>query len=319
MKATSVRVGTSGWSYPNGQGSWNGVFYPPRRAGGFRAGEELAYYAEHFDTVEVNSTFYRPPEARVARRWVEQTPRDFRFSVKLYQAFTHPGMHGRGRNDPSQPGSSPVPDPSRADFEQFLAGIDPVVSSGKLGMLLVQFPPAFHLTDESRDYLHALLASLGDLPLAVELRHRSWSDARAVTESLLAEFGATWVQIDEPKFRLSIRQDLRDSRSPGYYLRLHGRNAANWWKHDSPDDRYNYLYSAGEVNEFAEAVRAADTRVDKTYVYFNNHFAAKGVVNATELKHQLGQPLKGEYRRELVDRYPELKAIVGLGLSDLLP
>ena len=84
-----IRIGTSGWNYPRGRGTWNGVFYPRVRAGHF---DELSYYAEHFDTVEVNSTFYGQPRAEVSRAWVARTPAGFEFSVKLYQKFTHPGM-----------------------------------------------------------------------------------------------------------------------------------------------------------------------------------------------------------------------------------
>jgi len=225
----------------------------------------------------------------------------------------------RGRGVPPASGASPIPDPAPADFDAFLGGLDPIASSGKLGMLLVQFPSAFHRTPESQTYLGALLSSFREFPLAVELRHSTWSDGLAETEALLGEFNATWVQIDEPKFRFSIRQNPRRTGKAGYYLRLHGRNAANWWKHDSPDDRYNYLYSEKELGGFANAVREAGSRVEKAYVYLNNHFAAKAVVNATVLKHQLGQPVKGEYRSELVRRYPELEPVVGRGDEGLLP
>src|SRR5215831_8246463 len=89
---SNVRIGTSGWSYPTGKGTWNGVFYPPARSRpkGF---DELAFYAEHFDTVEVNSTFYGQPRAEVSRSWAARTPRGFEFSIKLYQKFTHPRMY----------------------------------------------------------------------------------------------------------------------------------------------------------------------------------------------------------------------------------
>src|SRR5918997_4160771 len=86
-----VRVGTSGWQYPSGKGTWNGVFYPPTR-GRARGFDELAYYAEHFDTVEVNATFYGQPRAEVTRAWAQRTPREFDFALKLYQKFTHPKM-----------------------------------------------------------------------------------------------------------------------------------------------------------------------------------------------------------------------------------
>src|SRR5690349_7557881 len=87
-----LRIGTSGWNYPSGQGTWNGVFYPPSKARpkGF---DELAFYAEHFNTVEVNSTFYGQPRASVSRTWAERTPDNFEFAVKLYQKFTHPKMY----------------------------------------------------------------------------------------------------------------------------------------------------------------------------------------------------------------------------------
>ena len=88
---SNVRVGTSGWNYPTGRGTWNGVFYPPRR-GRAKTFDELGYYAEHFNTVEVNSTFYGQPRAEVTRAWADRTPPGFEFSVKLYQKFTHPRM-----------------------------------------------------------------------------------------------------------------------------------------------------------------------------------------------------------------------------------
>src|SRR5205085_10704821 len=92
MVAETVRIGTSGWNYPTGRGTWNGIFYPPAR-GRAKGFDELAFYATHFDTVEVNSTFYGQPRAEVCRRWAERTPSRFEFSVKLYQKFTHPGMY----------------------------------------------------------------------------------------------------------------------------------------------------------------------------------------------------------------------------------
>ena len=89
--------------------------------------------------------------------------------------------------------------------------------------------------------------------MAVELRHRSWSDDPLPTFALLETFGAAWTQIDEPKFKTSIRQNLRPNVRSFYYLRLHGRNAAQWWTHEKSEDRYNYLYSADELKPFAEA------------------------------------------------------------------
>jgi uncharacterized protein YecE (DUF72 family) len=316
----STRIGTCGWSYPSGRGTWNGLFYPPRGARGFRAGDELAYYAEHFDTVEVNVTFYRPPAAATTARWVKQTPRGFEFSVKLHQKFTHPVAIGRGAPDPApKPSSSrPLPRPDRADVDEFRAGLDPLAMGGKLGAVLVQFPAGFHADAATTEYLSHLLETFRHYPLAVELRHRSWSDARDKTLSLLDESGAAWVQIDEPKFRTSIRQDLAPNSERFYYARLHGRNAAQWWSPDAPEERYNYLYSPDELRPFADVARTIGSDVRKAYLYLNNHFAAKSVVNATVLKHQLGQPVSGEYRPELLDAYPELRDVVPPPPGDLI-
>jgi uncharacterized protein YecE (DUF72 family) len=118
------------------------------------------------------------------------------------------------------------------------------------------------------------------------------------------------VQIDEPKFKFSVRQNWLPNVSGFYYIRLHGRNVAQWWHHEHRDDRYNYLYSREELEEFAEAAAAAKELVKKAYLYTNNHFAAKSVVNAVMLKAQLGDPLEGEYPPELVERYPEIATLV---------
>jgi uncharacterized protein YecE (DUF72 family) len=307
----SVRVGTSGWSYPSGRGAWNGVFYPPRGTKGFRASDELSYYAEHFDTVEVNSTFYRQPSAGATARWVAQTQAGFEFSVKLYQAFTHATPVGRlPLPDRSLRPASALPRPAPDDAATFMAGIDPIAAGGKLGAVLAQFPPGFHCAGESLDYVAQLLDTFHDYPMAVELRHRSWSDSGAATADLLGRFQAAWVQIDEPKFRLSIRQNLVPNIERFSYMRLHGRNAAQWWSPDAPEDRYNYLYSREELQPFAAAVTASRSDSRKAYLYLNNHFAAKAVVNAAVLKHELGQPVTGEYRQEMIDAYPDLGAIV---------
>jgi uncharacterized protein YecE (DUF72 family) len=296
----SVRIGTSGWSYPTGVGTWNGVFYPTRRPRGF---DELAYYAEHFDTVEVNSSFYRMPAPEQSRSWLRRTPASFDFAIKLYQKFTHPDIYlARG-------GASDW-DVSRADLDLFRLGIDPLATTHRLAAVLLQFPPSFHAGAETRGYLAWLAAALADYPLAVELRHRSWSDDGLRTRQLLEAYNAAWVAIDEPKFATSVRQDLKHLPDPLVYIRLHGRNAAHWWEHERAEDRYDYLYSATELAPFAEAAQAASSSGRRVLMYLNNHFSAKAVANAAILKHQLGDLVPGEYSREIVDRYPELGGIV---------
>jgi uncharacterized protein YecE (DUF72 family) len=312
----SLRIGTSGWNYPSGQGRWNGVFYPATRSK--RAGtdqfDELRFYAEHFDTVEVNSTFYGQPRAEVTRGWVERTPGGFDFSLKLYQKFTHPKMFKEAALKRAPGSDGPLLDllaqVTQSDIDEFRAGIDPLAATGKLGALLAQFPASFKDTPATREYLAQLLRAFHDYPVAVELRHRSWSDAIGETLAMLNGCNAAWVQIDEPKFRFSIRQNYLPNITSFYYMRLHGRNAAEWWRHEHRDDRYNYLYSGEELREFSDTVGAAQEIVRKSYLYTNNHFSAKSVVNAVMLKAQLGQPIEGEYPPELIDRYPEIGDLV---------
>jgi uncharacterized protein YecE (DUF72 family) len=302
---SNVRVGTSGWSYPTGEGTWNGIFYPPkgRRPRGSGKFDELRYYAEHFDTVEVNSSFYRIPTVATTKSWAQRTPANFEFALKLYQKFTHPEMFEKAT------GADPL-DLDQKDVDQFLAAMDPLARAGKLGALLAQFPASFKNEPNARGYLEWLLERFRDHELAIELRHKTWSDDPVDTLKLLGEFGAAWVQIDEPKFKLSIRQDLLPNVKTFYYLRLHGRNAASWWNHEKSEDRYNYLYSPKELEPIVEAVEEASREVKKAYIYANNHFSAKSVTNAAILKYQLGQDVPGEYPAEMVKEYPDLKGIV---------
>jgi uncharacterized protein YecE (DUF72 family) len=312
----SVHIGTSGWSYPSGKGTWNGLFYPATRSK--RAGtadfDELRFYAEHFDTVEVNSSFYGQPREEITRGWAARTRAQFLFSLKLYQKFTHPKMFKEAalRSAPGSEGAllDLLAQVTQSDVDDFRTGIEPLARAGKLGAVLAQFPPSFTSSPASRDYLAQLLRCFSDYQVAVELRHSSWSDAFGDTLQILNAFGAAWAQIDEPKFRFSIRQNALPNVTGFYYMRLHGRNAAQWWQHEKSEDRYNYLYSADELKTFGETATAAKALVKKAYLYTNNHFSSKSVVNAVMLKAQIGEPIEGEYPLALVERYPEIRDFV---------
>ena len=297
-----IRIGTSGWSYPTGRGTWNGVFYPGKGAGG-RGLDELTYYADYFDTVEVNSTFYRQQRPAVTSSWARRTPSGFVFAVKLYQAFTH----GR-RSGPRLPATAPTIDPD--DVAQFRASIAPLAEAGKLGPILAQFPASYQHGAAAIDHLDSLLRTLDDLPIAVDLRHRSWSDHHATTSALLQAHGAAWVEIDEPQFASSIQRPPANDASDFGYTRFHGRNAEAWWRPPVAEDRYDYLYSRAELAPFATAARSSGGRMKKRYLYLNNHFAAKAVANATILKHELDLPVAEAYPAALVTRYPELADFV---------
>src|SRR5258708_28085323 len=186
-------------------------------------------------------------------------------------------------------------DVDRKDADELRAAIDPLAQAGKVGALLEQFRASFKSEPASRGYVEWLLEAFKDYLVAVELRHRSFSDDPAETLQLLGAYGAALVQIDEPKFRFSIRQDRLANVKAFYYMRLHGRNAAQWWSHEKSEDRYNYLYSASELEPIVEAAEAASRHVRKTYLYSNNHFSAKSVANAATIKHKLAQTLHAAY------------------------
>jgi len=270
----------------------------------------------------VNSTFYGQPRAEVTRAWAERTPPGFEFSVKLFQKFTHPRMFrervARGLPEEVRGDAETIDSLSqsnRADLDEFRRGIEPLAARGRLGALLAQFPPSFKDDPPSRERLERLLRAFGDYPVAVELRHRSWSDRIGETLGLLNAFGAAWVQIDEPKFKFSIRQNYLPNIQGFYYMRLHGRNVQQWWRHDKSEDRYDYLYSADELKEFTETADAARRLVKKLYLYTNNHFSAKSVANAAMIKQQLGEPIDGEYPPEFEARYPALAGVIRVRAS----
>lgn len=290
-------IGTAGWSYPTGKGRWDGVFYPQSLADR----DKLPYYAQYFNSVELNSTFYRPPSPYAARAWAANVPDDFRFTAKLWQKFTHPKMFEEATGSAAQVQES--------DFELWLGGVEPLASKGKLGALLAQFPPSFKPDEASLDYLANLIGRVrrAALPLAIELRHRGWTDPHEFgprVRSLFEEENVAWVMIVEPKFRTSIREVPLTSRVG--YFRFHGRNYEHWWRHDAAEDRYNYLYGASEQAELATEVRQVSDRVESTFAFYNNHYRAKAVVNALQLKGEFGQPPPVPPPASLLAEYPEL-------------
>src|SRR5688500_14972993 len=115
-----IRIGTAGWSYPNGEGKWTGVFYPNDKRT-----DQLEFYSRYFNTVEVHSTFYRPVAPNVAKGWADKTPGDFRFAIKLYQKFTHPKMFEEATGTAATVGAK--------DFADFQASLAPILDAGKLG------------------------------------------------------------------------------------------------------------------------------------------------------------------------------------------
>lgn len=268
-----IYVGTSGWSYPKGEGSWTGYFYPTGKI------NELEYYSQFFDTVEINSSFYRPPNPGYVYNWARRVPEGFLFTVKLWQKFTHPKMYEEATGEAAVI--------SQKDVDQFKQSIEPLARYEKLGALLAQFPPSFKNDGFGQQILGAVIKTFNEYRLAVELRHRSWSDDEN-TARFLRENNVTWVQIDEPKFQSSIAGEVPITADVAYF-RFHGRNAEMWWKGDS-ETRYKYLYSGDEINELVEKVEVASEQTNLTFALFNNHWRGYAPRNAVDMMKALQLP-----------------------------
>ena len=273
LDQAQIYIGTSGWSYPKGEGTWKGFFYPQGKI------NELEYYSQFFNTVEINSSFYRPPNPGYVYNWARKVPDNFLFTVKLWQKFTHPKMYKEATGDEAVI--------SRDDVDLFNRSIEPLVKYRKLGALLAQFPPSFTNDDFGRQILNAVMRTFGHYRLAVELRHRSWSDDSG-TAKLLTEKNVTWVQIDEPKFKSSVAEELPLTSDVAYF-RFHGRNREMWWQGDS-ETRYKYLYSTEEIEELAYKVQTAAPKCKLTFALFNNHWRGYAPRNAVDMKKALQLP-----------------------------
>lgn len=247
-----IRIGTSGFSYPD----WVGPVYPPE----LPEREQLAFYAREFSTVELNVTYYRIPDARTVQSWVRRTPDDFLFSVKAFQGLTHE------REAP--------------DFAPFVAAVRPLAQAGKLGCVLAQFPYSFHPTPDNRAYLSRLREGLGDLPVVVEFRNAAW--VNQATFDLLRSLGMGYCSVDEPRLK-GLMPPVAVATSQIAYVRFHGRNAARWYDHQEAWERYNYTYSAAELREWVPKLRQLDQAAPLTLVYFNNHFGGQAVKGARDL------------------------------------
>ncbi|MBA7603759.1 hypothetical protein ES703_10876 [subsurface metagenome] len=274
-RQAKIHIGTSGWSYPRGEGTWTGYFYPTGRI------NELEYYRQFFTTVEINSSFYRPPNPGYVYNWARRVPDGFLFTVKLWQKFTHPRMY--------QEATGEVAVISQQDVDLFNRSIEPLVSYGKLGALLAQFPPSFKNDGYGRQILTAVIRTFSQYRLAVELRHRSWSDDQN-TARLLRESNVSWVQIDEPKFQSSVAAEVPLTSDMAYF-RFHGRNAEMWWKGDS-ETRYKYLYSVEEIEELAHKVEVASEQAKLTFAFFNNHWQGYAPRNAVTMLRTLQLPFR---------------------------
>jgi uncharacterized protein YecE (DUF72 family) len=318
-----LRIGPAGWAYKD----WNGLVYPSPRPKGFH---EATYLAQFFDTIEINTSFYRPLRIEQAEQWIERVaanPR-FLFTAKLWQRFTHDA------------------EPSVTDEREVRLGFDVLMREGKLGAVLVQFPFAFHRNSETVQHLEELLRRFAAYPLVIEFRHASWKVPE--TFALLREHRAGFCNIDQPIIGRSLEPSAEVTSEIGY-VRLHGRRYDTWFASSrgavaqkalraneptsanpptgslnfSPRndrataenstaipafERYNYLYSDGELLPWADRIQSVRAAAKNTFVVTNNHYLGKGVVNALQLISIL-KGTKVAVPETLRRPYPELNGI----------
>ena len=307
--AAEIRVGTCSWADEALSKYW----YPK----GTPARERLRYYAEHFDTVEVDSTYYRLPAEEMVEGWAERTPEGFVMHVKAFGVMTRhpvkveqlpPDLRDEAPKDERGRVDRP-PREFRAEvFRRFLEALEPLRSTGKLGGILFQFPPYVVPKEASLDYLGWAREQLGGDEMLVEFRHRSWLDEEHRDETLrfLEEHRMAHVVVDAPRTDgKNVPLTVFALTTPILYVRMHGRNAETWnVRGGSAAERFDYLYSDEELAEWVDPLRDLSQKAEEAYVLFNNNNrsrvggreVAQAPTNAERLREllaQAGVPVSG--------------------------
>jgi uncharacterized protein YecE (DUF72 family) len=249
-----IKVGTSGFSYPE----WRGPFYPEK----LPQQQMLEFYAKHFSAVELNSTYYHIPPARNMAAMAKRAEGRLQFAVKAHQDMTH----ARDKYADALP--------------HFREALTPLREADALGCVLVQFPFAFKATPANTDFLRRIAGELAPDPVVVEFRHRSWTTDE--TFGLLKQLGIAYCCVDEPRLP-NLPPPVVRATAPLAYVRFHGRNRQKWWTHAEAWERYDYLYSEAELLEWVPRIRALADATQRCYAFFNNHARGQAVTNAQML------------------------------------
>jgi uncharacterized protein YecE (DUF72 family) len=275
MPAT-VRLGTCSFADEGLLKEWY-----PRGVSTSRA--RLRYYAERFDTTEVDSPYYHLPDPGVTRNWAQRTPPEFTFHVKAHKTMTfHDG------------------EPTDDAFAEFRTSLRPLELSGKLRSVLLQYHPRFTKTPAAMAELERAPERLAPLVPLVEFRHRSWMepDERADTIAFLERTGLAYVSLDSPMTRASnvVARHAVATHAVAY-VRFHGRNAKTWnIKAEKSSERFNWMYSQDELEEWVPKLERLAGDADEVYAMFNNNrddFAPRSAVLLRGLLDEAGIPVSG--------------------------
>ena len=303
-----IRVGTASWSDPGFVAEW----YPRDLAAAYR----LRWYADHFDLVEVNSTFYRVPDPDTVRKWCEQTPQGFIFDIKLHRLFsrhsTRPellpvemrakAVLKRGRVELTS-------DLERAVAKSFLKGLRPLERAGKLGALLLQLSPAFSPRHNQLGELNTVIECFAGYTLAIELRNRGWVEGArlAETRKFFEDRRLVFVMVDGPDdshFTILPNVDLITHRRLAY-LRAHGRNAEGYIRQRTVAGRFDHDYSRAELQEIAQRALTAAAKTEEVHVIYNTNkadYAPRAATNFQNILRETFPAALGSETKRLKER-----------------
>jgi uncharacterized protein YecE (DUF72 family) len=288
-----ILVGTSSWADPGFVEEWYPEDLPAR--------DRLPYYAERFEGVEVNSTFYAVPAERTVKRWVDATPDGFTFDVKVHRLLSR---HSAACNSLPKDLREAARTTPRARVkltrkledalaDALLEAVSPLVDGGRFGAFVLQLSPGFAPQKHSLDELEPLLERLAPLPVAVEFRHKSWAGPKRVADTLgwLEAHGAAWVAVDAPEGKSITIMPALDAVTRGdlAYLRAHGRNAEGYVRGRSVAERFAYRYADEELEEIAGRARELERQAGEVHVMFNNNRGSDAPVAAERFRELLGQ------------------------------
>jgi uncharacterized protein YecE (DUF72 family) len=291
--AGRIVIGTSSWADPGFVEEW----YPP----GLAARDRLGWYAQRFDAVEVNSTFYAVPDQGTVARWAQVTPPDFTFDVKLHRLLSR---HSAGldslppdmREQAQTSGRGRVVLTPRLEAEladHVLEAVEPLRQAGKLGAFLLQLTPAFSPHEHDLDELAALVERLAPHAVAIELRNRGWVRDKRIEQTLgwYEDHGVAWVAVDAPPGdHVPIMPPIDAVTNPKLaYMRMHGRNTEGYLTGKSVAERFDWDYSDDELREIAGRAESMAEQAGEVHAMFNNNRGADAPSAAQRFRDLMGQ------------------------------
>jgi len=293
MKPPRLYLGTAGWSYKD----WVPNFYPKNQSKSF---DWLAFYAQYFNVVEVNSTYYTYMNPNSVKSWIEKVEHnnDFKFTLKLHQDFTHK----RNLSDEK--------------IQVVKYNFDILAKAEKLGGILFQFPYSFPFDESSTEYVLKLNEIFQEYTQFIEVRHLSWNNKQAF--EMLKKNNISLCTIDQPQLGKSIKFEPVITNDKAYF-RFHGRNVKEWFKsiknfgkeqtYEQASERYKYLYSPAELFDIENKIKETYDKVKEVFLIMNNHPSTYGIVNAFELLYMLSNRNKINIPENTIQAFNRLQQL----------